>query len=543
MAARKPFSATDVLRANSPRKTIGNTFLTVNKFNHLIDTPPSPSPGAAPAPAPAPGTDSRPRLGSVSQKRKISDGSNANSYASIASNVGSGPGTGTGSYMYANTQDENLIMEVTKIRSLLDKVDKDIGEATADISVLSILKNLQEAVSGICDGISKPANGDNIEFTKVKSMCEKVDKEITEATADGSVLTILKTLNDAISGLCTAAETAEKKRKTCPVPAPIVAAQVPAPSQYSNMVSLGVISKKQRTATAGRNINGNFRPGGGTGTGIGAGSGSTAAAYGSASAQGSRSVNTTGVPPEVQSFRDTVKNAEKSTLIFNLNLGRVPILNTDTMSKRATLALTSMAAEVEGNSKDNPSKKSIEMIDDIMSVSTGIHFYGTTTKSYRHPRDDLSGSFCTIPIRYDFDDRETRIQVEQTLRTNCNVKCSTPYPPILRECIKRVIADAKTEFPDNLIKVVVDSNNLTLKVARKVSKDDKSRWIYASEDIKLPQEALDTRSRKIPESLTIGKVKFLFLFLYLFTTTQKTWPTIFYKEYIFTLLLDYWLPS
>jgi hypothetical protein len=179
-------------------------------------------------------------------------------------------------------------------------------------------------------------------------------------------------------------------------------------------------------------------------------------------------------------------------------MGSVPILNTDTMSKRATLALTSMAAVAEGNSSDKPSKNAIAMIDDVMSVSTGIHFYGSSTKSYKHPNDTQSGLFCTVPVRYEFNDKDTRINAEQILRTNCRAKCATLYPPILSECIRRVINDAKKNFQDNLIKVMVDLNKLALKVARRPNKDDNKHWIYALEDIPLPREVLDIRSRKIP---------------------------------------------
>jgi hypothetical protein len=51
--------------------------------------------------------------------------------------------------------------------------------------------------------------------------------------------------------------------------------------------------------------------------------------------------------PEKKNFRDAVKAAESSTLVFNLNMGRVPIMNKETMKTKATLALTSMAASRE----------------------------------------------------------------------------------------------------------------------------------------------------------------------------------------------------
>jgi hypothetical protein len=429
MAARRPFSASDVLRNVSPRKSIGGTFLTVNKFAHLRSASPSPDPGP----------EGRNRIGSVSQKRKNSDDGNGPTYANMVCNTGAGSGTEHVSVpapTYSVQADEKSVMEIIKVKSITEKVDKEISEANADGTVLSILKSINDAVALLCNAVLKPGQ-------------------------------------------------------------PGAAPPQSAAQAGVTMVSLGAIPKKQRVVESGAKS--------------GSGSGSQAIRLNGFVPQGKQKTNAATVPPvppEEQSFRDAVKYAEKSTLVFNLNMGSVPILNTDTMSKRATLALTSMAAVAEGNSADKPSKDTIAMIDDVMSVSTGIHFYGSSTKSYKHPNDTQSGLFCTVPVRYEFNDKDTRINAEQILRTKCNAKCATPYPPILRECIRRVINDAKKDFPDNLIKVMVDPTKLALKVARRPNKDDSKKWIYALEDIPLPKEVLDVRSRRIPDGLNVGHPKF-----------------------------------
>jgi hypothetical protein len=174
------------------------------------------------------------------------------------------------------------------------------------------------------------------------------------------------------------------------------------------------------------------------------------------------------------------------------------------------LALTSMAAKVEKKTTSTPSPESIAIIDDVLSLSSGIKFFGTTTTSYKNPRDPNNGSFCTIPVKYEFHDKDTRFRAEKVLRKTCNVNCSTPYPTILRECIKRTVAKVKREFPDNFVKVTVDTTKLCLKVSHKPSgnAEDRVPWNFALEDIPLPREALDVRAKKIPENLTIADPTF-----------------------------------
>jgi len=120
---------------------------------------------------------------------------------------------------------------------------------------------------------------------------------------------------------------------------------------------------------------------------------------------------------EIKVFKTSVKNAEKSSLIFNLNLGKVPIMNTNTMLTKATKALTDMAASSDGASTfSSPSDDTVACIDDVLSMVKNVTIFGKQTKTYRHPSDKASGSYCTAPIRYEFKDKDTRIRAEMLLR-------------------------------------------------------------------------------------------------------------------------------
>jgi hypothetical protein len=55
-----------------------------------------------------------------------------------------------------------------------------------------------------------------------------------------------------------------------------------------------------------------------------------------------------------------------------------------------------------------------------------------TTKVYKG-KDGKDAGFCTVPVKYQFKDRDQKTFAEKTLRETCKVKCSTPYPVIVRE--------------------------------------------------------------------------------------------------------------
>jgi hypothetical protein len=209
----------------------------------------------------------------------------------------------------------------------------------------------------------------------------------------------------------------------------------------------------------------------------------------------------------MRKFRDAVANAENSTLVFNLDMGRVPIMNTETMSTRATLALAAMAAATEKRPGSIPTEDTVSTIDDILSLAKNIEFFGKKTKTYTNSNDTKSGSFCTVPVKYEFSDREIKFEAEQFLRNKCGAHCSTPYPIILRECIRQVTEKVKSDYPDNQVKVLVDSKNFCLKVARRFVKEgtDKKtvKWESYERTIPLPKEALDVDARRVPENFRI----------------------------------------
>jgi hypothetical protein len=200
---------------------------------------------------------------------------------------------------------------------------------------------------------------------------------------------------------------------------------------------------------------------------------------------------------KVRRFGEAICDAERSTLIFNLNMGNVPLMNKETISEKASLALTKMAAAKEGKNRSVPSPDLVAAIDDVTSLVTNMEFYGTSTKEYKGK--DSTG-FCTVPVKYQFKDRDQKVFAEKTLRDKCNVKCATPYPAIVRECIKQVIEHVRQSHPGDFIRVGVNVKEFALKVSRRPPGKD-LKWIEYPELLPLPLEAWNVSAKKCPDGL------------------------------------------
>ncbi len=206
-------------------------------------------------------------------------------------------------------------------------------------------------------------------------------------------------------------------------------------------------------------------------------------------------------------FSEAIKDAERSTLCFNLDMGNTPIMNKNSISEKACLALARMAAAVEGKKGPVPSQDKIEALDDIASLVTNMEFYGSNTKSYTSKGKEVGKeagkdavSFCTVPVKYQFKDRETKTFAEKTLRETCKVKCSTPYSAIVRECIKQVVDHVRLSHPQDYVRVSVVPKEFSLKVSRRPPGKDLP-WYHYPDLLRLPNEALDISVRKVPDGL------------------------------------------
>ena len=82
------------------------------------------------------------------------------------------------------------------------------------------------------------------------------------------------------------------------------------------------------------------------------------------------------------------------------------------------------------------------------------------------------------------------------------MNCSTPYPTILRECIKQTAEHFKDKYPGNLIRVSVITNKFALKVMRKPAGDN-TVWSELDRTIPLPADALNVLARSVSKDFVM----------------------------------------
>jgi hypothetical protein len=197
----------------------------------------------------------------------------------------------------------------------------------------------------------------------------------------------------------------------------------------------------------------------------------------------------------VRKIKQEIIKAEKSTILFDLDLGPVPIINKDTLSSKVTRAIHNSAAKGEEVSKGNFSANEAEEILDDLLTCANLEFLGNGSKKYfnsKKPSDDRNGKFCTVPAKLTFKTKDERIRAEQQIRKLCKVRCSIPYPRKLRDIVNNMIQDGRKASPGNFVRVKVDTENMKVTAAASIPQgNNKYKWEDLNISADIPLDVLD----------------------------------------------------
>jgi hypothetical protein len=206
-------------------------------------------------------------------------------------------------------------------------------------------------------------------------------------------------------------------------------------------------------------------------------------------------------PPTESPFTITVREAERSVVIFNLDLGQAPLINPVTISTKVTAAL------VQQISKHEHVESAKVIVDDILSMVRTMDCLGTSTRPCKDPKNpSRDNSFYTIPVKLVFYNKPTAKKVTDILRRKYKLNTTIPYHKSLKACITLAYKKLEQENPGYQVKINLDTVNQCLRGSiRKPVADcpETEKWIHTGKQIALPPEAMDTKLRNIPPSLSL----------------------------------------
>jgi hypothetical protein len=156
--------------------------------------------------------------------------------------------------------------------------------------------------------------------------------------------------------------------------------------------------------------------------------------------------------------------ADKTAVVFDADLGPSPVANRTALNNALTAGLKAATQKV-ADATGGDIVEGIRIVNDALSCADNVEFLGQTTSrkiDKTDPAKPITLPFCTMPVRLDFPDRNTRIHFERTVRKHCNLKASISLPAPIRKYQGLYLQALKERHHGKFVMVRPDTASLGL---------------------------------------------------------------------------------
>jgi hypothetical protein len=191
--------------------------------------------------------------------------------------------------------------------------------------------------------------------------------------------------------------------------------------------------------------------------------------------------------PGTPELKAALAAAEKTAVVFDADLGRVPVANRTTLNGAFAAGLKAATMKVaEGSGGD--ANEGIRVVNDALSCVDNLDFIGQTSArkiDKSDPENPIPLSFCTMPVRLDFPDRHTRIHFEKTLRKHCGLRATMSLPFQIRKYQNMFLSALRARYAGRAISARPDTSTMSFVVFMK--KEDGNGWARCRESVPIPR--------------------------------------------------------
>jgi hypothetical protein len=189
-------------------------------------------------------------------------------------------------------------------------------------------------------------------------------------------------------------------------------------------------------------------------------------------------------PTGLKELREGLDRADRECVLFDADLGNVTLANRKSLASAFSAGIRSAAVAGARSANEDPAE-AVRVMDDALSVVQDMDFIGASSKPFKGRTDnDLrNGKFCTMPIKFKFEDRDARIHFETSVRKHCALKASMSLPKVIRQEQAAFLKAVRPRYPDEVVTIRLDTLNMRLQAFRK--EDGQKQWTKCPESVAL----------------------------------------------------------
>jgi hypothetical protein len=190
-------------------------------------------------------------------------------------------------------------------------------------------------------------------------------------------------------------------------------------------------------------------------------------------------------PAGLKELREGLEKADRESILFDADLGNMTLANRKSLAAAFSAGIRAAAVSTARSANEDPAE-AVRVMDDALSVVQDMDFIGASSKPFHGKTDSdmRNGKFCTMPIKFKFEDRDSRIHFETSMRKYCTLRASMSLPYAIRKEQAAFQRAVRERYPGEVATVRVDTLSMSLQAYKKA--DGEKKWMKCPESVPLP---------------------------------------------------------
>jgi hypothetical protein len=213
---------------------------------------------------------------------------------------------------------------------------------------------------------------------------------------------------------------------------------------------------------------------------------------GQLSGAGSRSV----VPPPtmpksmgLKELREGLEKADRESILFDADLGPNSMGNRSGLLSALSTGIRKTAIEKSKENGADPAE-AVRAMDDALACVSDLDFIGMKSDKPKNREGAVmtDKNYCTMPVKFRFEDRNMRLHFERTVKQHCGLRAVMSLPKPIREEQAAFVRAVRERYPGEIVTARPDLATLNFVAFHK--KDKETKWLKCSEFLAIPHGIL-----------------------------------------------------
>jgi hypothetical protein len=216
-------------------------------------------------------------------------------------------------------------------------------------------------------------------------------------------------------------------------------------------------------------------------------------------------------PKTAAGFRElkaALEKADGESILFDANLGSVSMGNRNSLNAAFSSGIRTAAIENAEKKGTDPSE-AIRAMNDAIECVSELDFIGLKSEKSKNkdPVTKENYEHFTMPVKLKFEDRNTRLHFEKTVKTHCGLRAVMSLPKTIREEQAVFVRALRARYPDDIVTARPDAASLHFIAFKK--KHTEKKWTRCSESVPIPTGVMlpDYKVRTVitlPPAVVVG---------------------------------------